>query len=216
MAEMSKAQIQNLQTKEFIKCMFNPTDYSSTKAVKWTARPVLQKDVPSLQFGGGVGRTLKMTLFFDSVFDPNRNLTNDMKALEKLTVIDTSTENKTTSQGRPPFCIFTWGAVFAFTAVVTALDFDYKQFKPDGTPLRFTAKITFLEILDPASTAGTNPTSYGKPGYKRRQVLPGETLALIAYQEYRDAARWRVIADANGIDDPLDISPGQSLAIPML
>ena len=42
----------------------------------------------------------------------------------------------------------------------------------------------------------------------------GETLALIAHEEYDDAAEWRRIADANGILDPKDVKPGTVLTLP--
>ncbi|MGW7310516.1 peptidase M23, partial [Streptomyces sp. NPDC054835] len=32
--------------------------------------------------------------------------------------------------------------------------------------------------------------------------------------EYGDATRWRVIAEANGIDDPMRLSPGTELLLP--
>jgi nucleoid-associated protein YgaU len=216
MAAPEKAQIRNLETNAVIKCMFNPTEYATKKSVNWSAKPVLQNDVPEAQFGGGQGRTLTMKLFFDAAFDLDRDLLRTRQELEQLTVILDKTRNKETDQGRPPFCLFTWGTVWEFKAVVTQLDLQYTLFKADGTPLRFTANMTLMEIVDPSSTAGTNPTSYSKPGFKRRQVLPGETLAYIAYEEYRDSGRWRAIAEANSIEDPLSLTPGQSLAIPVL
>ena len=49
---------------------------------------------------------------------------------------------------------------------------------------------------------------------KRRTVKMGETLALIAHEEYDDPAEWRRIADANGIEDPLNLTPGTRLLVP--
>jgi nucleoid-associated protein YgaU len=37
---------------------------------------------------------------------------------------------------------------------------------------------------------------------------------MIAAREYEDPAEWRRIADANGIDDPLQLEPGRRLMIP--
>jgi nucleoid-associated protein YgaU len=45
-------------------------------------------------------------------------------------------------------------------------------------------------------------------------VEKGQTLSGISRQCYGSAARWRDIADANGIDDPRGIRPGQRLRIP--
>ena len=49
---------------------------------------------------------------------------------------------------------------------------------------------------------------------KRRTLKTGETLALIAHEEYDDPAEWRRIADANGIMDPRDVKPGTVLTLP--
>jgi len=49
---------------------------------------------------------------------------------------------------------------------------------------------------------------------KRRTLKSGETLALIASEEYDDPGEWRRIADANGIDDPRDVKPGTVLTLP--
>src|SRR6266850_2257609 len=49
---------------------------------------------------------------------------------------------------------------------------------------------------------------------KRRTLKTGETLALIAHEEYDDPAEWRRIADANGIVDPRDVKPGTVLTLP--
>jgi len=49
---------------------------------------------------------------------------------------------------------------------------------------------------------------------KRRTLKTGETLALIAHEEYDDPAEWRRIADANGILDPRDVKPGTVLTLP--
>ena len=41
-------------------------------------------------------------------------------------------------------------------------------------------------------------------------------LAVIAYAAYGDPTRWRLIAEANGIDDPLRLRRGTPLTIPRL
>ncbi|MBM2613995.1 LysM peptidoglycan-binding domain-containing protein [Actinoplanes sp. LDG1-06] len=42
----------------------------------------------------------------------------------------------------------------------------------------------------------------------------GDTLSALAGQYLGDPALWRDIARANGIDDPLNLPPGQALVIP--
>ena len=47
-------------------------------------------------------------------------------------------------------------------------------------------------------------------------VKQGDTLSWIAGKEYGNPAEWRIIAEANGIDDPLNLTVGQELLIPPL
>jgi nucleoid-associated protein YgaU len=44
-------------------------------------------------------------------------------------------------------------------------------------------------------------------------VREGERLDWIAYREYGNPARWRHIAEVNGISDPLELQPGQVLKL---
>ncbi len=43
-----------------------------------------------------------------------------------------------------------------------------------------------------------------------------DTLPLIAYEEYGDPNKWRLIADANKLHDPTAIEEGDIIAIPAI
>jgi nucleoid-associated protein YgaU len=47
-------------------------------------------------------------------------------------------------------------------------------------------------------------------------LTDGDSLQSVAYKNYGDATRWRTIAEANGIDDPLTLRRGSQLSIPSL
>ena len=49
---------------------------------------------------------------------------------------------------------------------------------------------------------------------KHHVVQRGDTLSGIAGEKYDDPAMWRVIAEENDIDNPLDLEPGTVLVIP--
>ncbi len=48
------------------------------------------------------------------------------------------------------------------------------------------------------------------------RVRPGDTLHSIAQEAYRDSSKWRPIAEANSIEDPLDLMPGAVLRVPRI
>ncbi len=207
-----------------LECLFNPEQFTFAKAVNWTKRENKGRNIPVVDFSGGQPASLTMSLFFD-VYEPFRTksgatvtdvrkFTNE---LEKLTLIDTDNpqvKNKVTGQARPPYCMFEWGPQYKFKAVVTSLTVRYTLFRTNGEPVRAEADITFQQIADDNDQPKQNPTSHSETGYRRRAVQQGDTIAGIAYQEFGDSNRWRVIADLNNLEDPTDLRPGQFLAIP--
>jgi nucleoid-associated protein YgaU len=47
-------------------------------------------------------------------------------------------------------------------------------------------------------------------------IVEGEQLSDIAYKYYRNDREWHIIADANEIFNPFDLTPGQQIIIPYL
>jgi len=211
---LTKARITNKETHDTITCLFNPTEYTITKQNAWQSKPVVGKNVPKLDFTGGGAQKLTMDLFFDVFEQEGADVSKDIQKLMALTLIHPKPKNDKTKKSRPPLCIFEWGPRWSFTAVVMELKVKYTLFREDGMPVRATATITLQEAEDDTQQPKQNPTSYSEGGSRRRQVRPRDTLAQIAYEEYGDSNRWRDIANANGLDDPLALSPGQILAIP--
>jgi nucleoid-associated protein YgaU len=117
---------------------------------------------------------------------------------------------------RPPKVIFQWGPPSAFLveAVITAVNVTYNRFASDGTPVR--AEVTVRMQQQPSLLAllATNPTSAGLPGRRAHTVTAGDSLARIATAQYGSPGRWRQIAAANGIEDPLRVRPGDRVYLP--
>jgi nucleoid-associated protein YgaU len=88
------------------------------------------------------------------------------------------------------------------------------MFHPSGFPVRATLSVTLKEYrevivqlmeLDRRSADLT----------RSWVVKQGDSLWSIAFKEYGDPADWRLIADANHIDNPRQLEPGQELVIPI-
>ena len=47
-------------------------------------------------------------------------------------------------------------------------------------------------------------------------IRDGDSLPSLSHRNYGDATRWRLIAEANGIDNPLALRRGAQLTIPTL
>jgi nucleoid-associated protein YgaU len=63
---------------------------------------------------------------------------------------------------------------------------------------------------------GQNPTTRSSGALGAHVVHDGDSLPSIAYTVYGDPTHWRVIAEANGIDDPLRLRSGRALSLPSL
>ncbi|HTR14870.1 MAG TPA: LysM peptidoglycan-binding domain-containing protein [Roseiarcus sp.] len=207
-----------------IEVLFNPNTYSISKSVSWTTAPaagqtgsqtVRRKNAPPLTFGGGQSRTLSLELFFDTTEETDdakkdvRNLTNKIVKLTRI-VRDLDPQ-------RPPACVVSWGketppgSDFPFTGVVSQLTQRFNLFMADGRPVRANLTVAFTEYLDPTKDELEND-----PEFTTRLMKRGDTLSSIAGEVYRDPTLWRIIAEANGLDDPRRIPVGVRLNIPKL
>jgi hypothetical protein len=117
---------------------------------------------------------------------------------------------------RPPKVIFQWGPPSAFLveANITAVNVTYNRFAADGTPVRAEVTIRLQQQPSLLGLLATNPTSAGLPGRKAHTVTAGDSLARIATDQYGSPGRWRQLAEANGIEDPLRIRPGDRVYLP--
>jgi nucleoid-associated protein YgaU len=106
-----------------------------------------------------------------------------------------------------------WHDAQPLVGAITAAVATYSVFDTTGRPVRASVAITMHEL--PEEPAHTNPTS-GTPAPGRTVLVrEGDTLAGITYREYRDPSLWRGVALANGLTDPLALTPGRRLMLPM-
>jgi nucleoid-associated protein YgaU len=113
-----------------------------------------------------------------------------------------------------PTVIYGWGPnIIMGAANVTKVSVQHERFLL-GIPIRATADVTLQAIPPPAPLPGTNPTSGGLATRRTHTMVEGDTLASVAYKEYRDPSRWRALAVINKIDDPMRVAPGTELMIP--
>jgi hypothetical protein len=204
-----------------ISVLFNPNSYSIMKSVTWTPpqtstgeRAETQRKVnaPTLSFGGGGSRQLTLELFFDVTEPINGKAIDDVRKetdkIVALTRIDPD-------QGQPPVCEVFWGKAatkdFPFIGVISNLTQRFTLFRSDGTPVRASLTVVFLEFLDPEMDKRQTD-----PELTTSVVKRGDTLSSIAAEVYRDPMLWRIIAEANRLDNPRRLEVGKPLTIPKL
>ncbi|NNJ11016.1 LysM peptidoglycan-binding domain-containing protein [Chloroflexales bacterium ZM16-3] len=212
---IAHASIMNLDTKEApIPCHFNPSEYSFSKQNTWAPVKTNGANVPQVEFSNGQPATLQMQLLFDTYTegkDVRKVYTDRVWA---LMLVDEGLKDKKNQKGRPPKVRFHWGSSWSFDAVITSITQRFTLFLADGTPVRALLDMSFQQITDEKLFPKQNPTSGGVGGERVWTVQEGDTLRQIAYREYGDVGQWKLIAEANRLDDLRHLRPGAQLTIP--
>lgn len=207
-----------------LEALFNPSQLVYNKKVKYRKdNPLPEGETQSwmTEYDSTDQETLGINLFFDVYEEVAKWKLNPLAWLlmSKPNVFEYT--KKLADLARfvknlhaPPVCVLKWGKIKVFTGVLTTLKQTYTMFDSDGTPLRATADCTFLEK---AMDSDAKRYELNSPDVDKTHVVrPGDTLDLIAAELYEDRRQWRVIADANRIDNPRRLTPGQILHIPKI
>ncbi len=218
--KLEKAQITILNGKkqgETIECKFNPSSYALEKSVNYGEMKATGSGASIMQFVDGNAETLSMELFFDTTDELGSEdaSSEDLDVRERYTK---SIDHLLAVDGElhaPPVCRFVWGDGIDFTALVQRANKQFTKFLPSGIPIRARVSIVFKEFKTADyHKSEVSPESTDKT--KVWTVSEGDTLWLIADEEYSDPSHWRTIADQNDIDNPRAIEPGDKLELPPL
>ncbi|MCP2342443.1 CIS tube protein [Actinomadura rupiterrae] len=192
---------------------FNPAQLEITRSAQWSYTPTVASRVAGkAEFLGSDQQSLDLEMFLDSSDKPGDAKVR--KAVETLFSCLRVTPSSLPDRPSPPWVIFEWGkfSTVRFVAYVQQVSASYTLFDTTGEPVRATCRLSLAEI--PQLTAGQNPTSGALSAKRVHRLVAGDTLASLAWREYGDATAWRVIAEANGIDDPMRLRPGRELLLP--
>lgn len=198
---------------------FNPTDYTITQTTRYKGQGLDANKNYNLEYDSEVEpRKLTMSSIWFDTTETGEDVRKQTDKLFAYVEVGSGggdfTRLKTISQ-KPPYTAFEWGN-FRFLAVVESVSLEFIHFKPDGTPLRAKATVSFKEFKHRKLYARQNPTSGANTHNGVWYVSAHERLDTIAMQVYGDATQWRHIAAHNQITDPMAIYPGQPLVIPAL
>jgi len=209
------------KNKKVVDCMFNPTSYKFSRANTWSDEASMQVETPLPAFQGSRALTLSVNdLLFDTYVQARTNAYPDdvrtytEKLFDLMKIDPTTADQQKGTPARPPRVSFRCGRMFTFKSVIKSVDQTFTLFWTDGRPVRAKVNITFQQVESQGTYPNQNPTSHGL-ARKVRTVGPDETIDSIAYLEYGDASRWRLIADYNRLDNPMRLRAGQRLVIPL-
>ncbi len=125
-----------------IEFMFNPTEISFTRAVKWESKQGNRGSelLPKVNFSGvdPYKFTLKQLLF--DTYETKKSVMD-----EHINKIKKGVETITGGDKRPPVYIFIWKDEY-FHCVITSLTYTLNMFLTNGTPVRAMVDISLQEV----------------------------------------------------------------------
>jgi nucleoid-associated protein YgaU len=214
--QLAKATISTLKgERKVITVLFNPTEYSFERSNSYKTTSIPGLGSPLIQFVNGECDQLSMELFMDDYTDPNgptSQLTPESQPLSKRLKELSGLLNVNRQIHAPPPVEFRWGSM-VFHAIIEKLGRKVTMFHPDGTPARVTLSVSFKEYRTLKELI-EDPRRESADKTKRRVTIGKEQLWAIAAREYDSASEWVLIAEANDLDDPRDIKPGDWLTMP--
>ena len=114
---------------------------------------------------------------------------------------------------RQPMCKIQWGEE-CFNGILNYIDYRYTMYADNGIPVCVNCSAVFKEWINVDTALKNDNTPQSPDRSKYRMIYENTRLCQMAYQEYDDPGCWRLIAEANGIIDPLDLTTGKLLALP--
>ena len=198
-----------------IEVLFNPAQYKLSDSAMYSEQEATWKDSPLLNYKGGRASTLSMELFFDTGPVLTTSVVTSTKASDVAKKVRKFTELVYIqgSQHAPPKVKFVWGSL-SFLGVVTKIDSTYTKFTEDGMPIQAKVSVSFKAV--PGKNQKRKSPFESPDRTKCRTVREDFSIWDIAQNEYGDMSKWKVIARANNISNPLNIPPGTVLKVPAL
>ncbi|HWP92878.1 MAG TPA: LysM peptidoglycan-binding domain-containing protein [Thermodesulfobacteriota bacterium] len=200
--------------------LFNPKELSVEKSNQFAEVNIPGLPSPILQFVRGNARSVTMDLFFDTYeqgadvrtftdqitgWDAGSMFSRLPGAAKGLMDIDSDLH-------APPVCLFIWGA-FMFQCIIERVSKRFTMFLPEGIPVRATLSVTLKEYRE-VDVQVKEISLQSADLTKRWVVTQGDSLWSIAAKEYGNPGDWRLIAEANKIDNPRILTPGEELVVP--
>ncbi len=199
MTTFSKAVIVNVDDgNQLIPVMFNPPSYQLSRSNYYKEVCVPGQASVIMEYVSGVAGTLSTKFFFDTTASGD-DVREHTGRIENLLLPHARTN-------APPQLNLMWGSL-VFSCCLESVQSEFDYFDNAGIPLRATLGVVFK---------GQEATHTDVNSEQLRTVRfgSGERLSDVAQEHYKDPAKWRVVAEANDIDDPRKVAVGTELNLP--
>ena len=214
-----------------ITVLYNPDQYEQSRSVNMNPENVIGGNGQESQIPSGVSETLSFTLFFDSMsagsevggepLDKAKFLGNSLLP-SAAKMIDVRKYTKkiydlmrfdSSIHAVPPLKL-EWASL-QFEGYLSQCKVTYTKFNEMGMPVRANMDCVFQQALNLQEDAELDPWE-SPDTTKYRTVTQGDSLWAMAVKEYGQPEQWRLIAAANGLDNPRRLRSGDRIVLPAI
>ena len=201
---------------EDIEVLFNPAQYTLNDTTRYSESEGVGARASAPMYEGRNASTLSMELFFDTGPVMNASGKNNKAATDVSEKVKKFQElvNIKGEMHSPPIVKFIWGSL-SFKGIVTQLSSTFTKFTESGMPIQAKLSLSLTSYSDQENEKRKSP--FESPDRtKCRTVREDYSIWDMAKSEYGDMSKWKVIARANNIPNPLEVIPGTIVKIPAL
>ena len=214
------------------KVLYNPESLVRTRQTTYSDVESLGGLVINSQFTKVGLEQLSFRLFFDSTssgseiggdmadkaaFAANSLLPTAAKTIDVRDYMEPVTKLMLINEDlhTPPIVHIAWGSL-QFDGYLINCKQELVKFNEWGLPIRAWLDCTFQESKSPYVESGSVTPLNSPDTSKFHTVCQGESLWSMAVEAYGQPEQWRLIADANDIDNPRRLRSGEILRMPAL
>ncbi len=192
--------------------LVNPETYTYRYKIEFCETQGQGSSAVSLKFNKMPPQEFNFDFLFDSTGTITSILTPPLPVSDQLDLFRHQILQYQGEIHRPYYLKIHWGTLL-FKGVLTAMDIEFKLFKPDGTPIRAVAKCSFKGTIEEnLRVALENPMS---PDITHERIVnASDKLPLMTKNIYNDLKFYIDIAAFNGLDGFRDVKTGTKLFFP--
>ncbi|MCH2233064.1 MAG: LysM peptidoglycan-binding domain-containing protein [Crocinitomicaceae bacterium] len=195
---------------DFCIVQINPASYKHSHKVNYDSKVPIGASGAELEFQGIPPETVSFKIYFDGtgIVDEQKNI-QDLIDIFKEVCFKYQDEIH-----QPNYLIISWGTL-VFKCKLTSLELNYTLFKPDGTPLRAEAEVSFEEALD-ALEISKDADNKSPDLTHEILIKAGDNLPQICFNVYGDSSYYLDVAKYNGLTNFRNLKPGTVIHLPSL
>jgi len=197
--------------------LINPEKLKMDYKIEYTRAQALGTTGPTLKFKHIPSTKINFTLIFDGtglIRNAKGKQKNNLSVYDQITAFQAKTIRYDGNTHSPNFLQLVWGHYF-FEGYLTDLSITYKLFKPDGTPIRAEADVTFNTSVD--TTMAKKKKRNKSPDLTHiRRVNAGDRLPAMCTDFYDGTNYFVQVAQHNQLNTLRNLKIGSEIVFPPL